>query len=199
MKWQELDAKAKRKALILAAIVGAAIMALLWPSGMWRAKPMPRVLPVRTGPQAGRGTPPPAPRPVPLPAKDFGMLGHWSSAPTALPNHGLCTLWLEVTAAAQEPDKYTGAASLSCLPTASLTAPKQGTPMELMLAARDPVSASLSGTWAKDAIVFEVVRVINPKQCGFTALTLSKFGAQNLAAEFKDECGGGSMVLRKAG
>jgi hypothetical protein len=199
MKWQDLDAKAQRNALIFLAVVAAMLAVLLWPSGTPRMRRAPRVVPTRDTPQTGRGAPP-APRPVPPAAKDAGMLGKWQGSMGAqMPGHGLCTLWLEVTRKDGDPDKYTAAASLSCIPTSTFTAPKADTPMNTMLAERDPVFASLSGAWEKDAIVFRVDKVVNPKQCGFTGLSVSKFGSQNIAAEFQDGCGGGSAVLRKAG
>jgi hypothetical protein len=61
MKWHELDAQARRKALILAAIVGFALAALMWPSGTSHAIPAPRPSPFRTAPRRGgnpgRGAP----------------------------------------------------------------------------------------------------------------------------------------------
>lgn len=199
MKWQDLDAKAQRRALIFFAILAAMVIVLFWPASRPRMRPVRQVDPRRGVEQTGRGTPPPAPRPVPPPAKDAGMLGKWQSSMGAqMPGHGLCTLWLEVSRKADEPDKYTGAASLSCIPTAALTNPKPDTPMAVLLN-HDPVFASLSGEWQKDGIVFRVDKVLNPKQCGFTGLSVSKFGSQNIGAEFQDACGGGSAMLRKAG
>lgn len=199
MKWQELDAKAQRKALILLALVALMVVVLFWPASRPRMRPLRQVDSRRGVEQTGRGTPPPAPRPVLPPAKDTGMLGKWQSSMGAqMPGHGLCTLWLEVTRKEGAPDQYTGAASLSCIPVATLTNPKPDTPMAVLLD-KDPVFASLSGAWEKDAIVFRVDKVVNPKQCGFTGLSVSKFGSQNIAADFQDACGGGSAVLRKAG
>lgn len=203
-KWHELDAGARRKLLILAAIVGAALLVLIWPAGVSLQQSPAR----RQVAKSDAGKPGPvvhaaAPQivPAPPPAKDAGLLGKWQSVGLGaqVANHGLCTLWLEIARKADEPDKYTGAVSLSCLPTTSLTAPKPDTPMTMMLAERDPLFASMSGAWEKDAIVFRMDKVLNPKACGLSGFSVSKFGSQNLAAEFQDGCGGGSMVLRKTG
>jgi hypothetical protein len=197
MKWQDLDAKAQRKALILLAVVAAMVIVLFWPASRPRMRRVRQVDPPRGVRQTGSGIPPV--RPAPPPPRDAGMLGKWQSTGGLVPGHGLCTLWLEVTRDAQALDKYTGAASLSCIPTSSFTAPKADTPITMMLTERDPVLASMSGLWKKDAIVFRVDKVLNPKQCGFTGLSVSKFSSQNIAAEFQDACGGGSAVLRRAG
>jgi len=197
MKWQDLDDKKRRNTLIFAAIVSIALLALMWPSGGQRMRPMPRAVPVRTAPQAGRVAPPPVP-PAPPPAKDAGMLGKWTSAPAALPRRGLCTLWLEVTKNADEPDKYTGAASLSCVPTAASDASKLNP--AVMFGKLNPLAATMSGAMQKDdAIVFRIDKVLNGEDCGLSGFSVSKFGSQNLAAEFQDACGGGSILLRKAG
>lgn len=203
MKWHELDPKAQRKALIFAALVGGALLILIWPAGLSHPRSparrqAPKTAPGKPGPVVHAG---PQIVPAPPPAKDAGLLGKWQSVGLGaqVANHGLCTLWLEIARKADEPDKYTGAVSLSCLPTASLTAPKADTPMTMMLAERDPLFASMSGAWEKDAIVFHVDKVLNPKACGLSGFSVSRFGSQNLVAEFQDGCGGGSMVLRKTG
>jgi hypothetical protein len=203
MKWHELEPKAQRKALILAALVAGALLVLIWPAGVSLQRSPAR----RQAPKTAPGKPGPvvhaAPQivPAPPPAKDAGLLGKWQSVGLGaqVANHGLCTLWLEIARKADEPDKYTGAASLSCIPTTSLTAPKLDTPITMMLAERDPLFASMSGAWEKDALVFRMDKVLNPKACGLSGFSVSRFGSQNLAAEFQDGCGGGSMVLRKTG
>jgi hypothetical protein len=198
MKWQELDAKAKRKAIILAAIVGFALLALMWPTGAFRSKPKPRPSPFGGAARREAGAPPlRPPAQAPKPSPDAVMLGKWTSAPVAIPKRGLCTLWLEVTRKAEEPGKYTGAASLSCLPTVTPDASKVNP--ALMFVKINPMSATMTGAFEKEAIVFRLEKVLNAGDCGLTGFSVSKFGSQNIAAEFQDECGGGSMVMRKAG
>ena len=71
MKWQELDAKAKRKAIILAAIVGVALVALMWPTGVFRSKPKTRPSPVAGAARRDGGAPPAHPPiEVPKPSPD---------------------------------------------------------------------------------------------------------------------------------
>jgi hypothetical protein len=198
MNWQDLDAKRQRKALILGVLVVVALVVLLSPSGTSHARSAP---PVITQPvaQTGRGTTPPLPPPVPPPAKDARLLGTWQSVGTPLPNHGLCTLTLELARNSEQAGSYTGAATLTCIPIGTLMAPKPTTPMEMLIDGREALHASLTGTWQKDVIVFRVDRVINPMQCGMSGFSVSRFGSANLAAEFQDACGGGSAVMRKTG
>jgi hypothetical protein len=215
VKWQELDARARRKALVVLAVVASAVAALVWPSGTHRMRlaprPSPLPSPLRTtqqprGRQAGPAAAPvssdrpPNTPPVPVaPPRDAGMLGKWQSAPMMLANRGICTLWVEMVRKPEEPDKYTGAATLSCAPSVLFGGPKANVSPAMMLARLNPLSAVMSGVWASDSIAFRVDKVLNAGGCAWKGFSVSRFGSQNVAAEFEDGCGGGSMVLRRAG
>jgi hypothetical protein len=96
VKWTELDPKARRKALMLGAIVGLALLVLLWPAGMTPKLPLRRP-PSKPSP-AGKPVPvlqraATAPQAVPMPPPDpmHKLLGKWGGrnrSPT-----GACAPW----------------------------------------------------------------------------------------------------------
>jgi hypothetical protein len=201
MKWKELDAKAQRKALILAAFVVIALLALLWPVSQPRPRIVPRRPPPPAGPQNLQRMPQAQPRPQSVilpPAKDAGMLGRWQSGVLHLPKRGTCILWLEVSRQPQEADKYTGAATLNCQPVIDPPHPRREALLSRFRVKPPPVAATLSGAWQKDAIALKAEKLLNGGDCGLTGLNVSRFGSLYLAVEFQDGCGGAQALMRKA-
>jgi len=126
------------------------------------------------------------------------MLGKWEGNGAELANHRVCRLWLEIGKNAVEAGKYTGAATLSCTPAISLTAPNPGTAQAMLLARLNPLAASMSGALEKDAMAFKMDKQLNAGDCAWTGFSVAKFGSQNLSAEIQDACGGGSVLLRRS-
>ena len=126
------------------------------------------------------------------------MLGKWEGTGAELSNHRVCRLWLEIGKKAEEPGKFTGAATLSCTPALSLSAPSAGTAQAMLLARLNPLAATMSGALEKEAMAFKMDRQLNAGDCAWTGFSVAKFGSQNLSAEIQDACGGGSVLLRRA-
>lgn len=199
MNRHALDDKQRRRALILLGVVGLMLAVLLWPV----ARPKPRRIsqvPRQNARQPGGGTAAPLRRAPAAPARDAGMLGKWqANGLPLLRRGGLCSLWVELARNPRQPDSYTGAATLSCTPTTALTDSKPGAVIDRLASRLQPLSASLSGAWEKDAITFRVDKLLNGGECGLTGISVSKFGSANVTAEFHDACGGGAAVMRKVG
>ena len=71
--------------------------------------------------------------------------------------------------------------------------------MTMLLDGREPILATMSGAWEKDAIVFRVDKVMNPKQCGLSGFSDLAVRLAESRRQLHDGCGGGSMVMRKVG
>ena len=125
------------------------------------------------------------------------MLGKWEGEGAELANHRVCRLWLEIGKKPEEPGKFTGAATLSCTPALSLSAPKTDTPQAMLLARLNPLAAKMTGALEKDFILFRMDKQLNAGDCAWTGFSVAKFGSQNLSAEIQDACGGGSVLLRR--
>jgi hypothetical protein len=126
------------------------------------------------------------------------MLGKWEGNGAELANHRVCRLWLEIGKKAEEPGKFTGAATLSCTPALALSAPSPGTAQAMLLARLNPLTATMSGALGKDGMAFGMDKQLNAGDCAWTAFSVSRFGSQNLSAEIQDACGGGSVLLRRS-
>jgi hypothetical protein len=196
MKWEELDPKAKRKALIFAAIVGVALLVLIWPSGAFRPTARSQVSSsgAASRPKAEASAPRPAVQPV-KPAPGAGIPGKWVGEGAELANHRVCRLWLEIGKSAEKHGGYTGAATLNCAPILSLTAPTAGTAQAILRSRLSPMTVTMSGIWEKDAVAFLPDRQLNAGGCAWTRVSVSRFGSQNLSAVIEDACGGGSVLL----
>ena len=57
-----------------------------------------------------------------------------------------------------------------------------------------PANAILSGTFKDNSLVFNVDKSI-AGTCPITAATVTPFGTQQLAIQWKDGCGDGDMIL----
>ena len=201
MNWNDLDAKAQCKALILAAFIVIALLALFWPAARPGARIIPRRLPPASGPQSPKRMPEPQPHPQPAsppPAKDAGMLGRWQSGALPLPKRGICSLWMDVSRNTQDANKYTGAATLNCSPMIAPASTRREAILRRNSPMPQPVATTLTGALEKDTIVFKVDKLFNGGECGINGLSVSRFGSQYLAAELHDACGGGSAVMHKA-
>ena len=203
MKWQEMDTVTRRKAIIFALIVVVCFVALLWPAGTMgiRRKPVRKLPPGDPRRVVGRGNPDTLHRvPASPPSvKGSALLGKWETETTAATKRGVCMLQLEVTRKPGAPDQFGGAATLKCVPVPGLNPSGRGVPAAVILAGIAPLSAAMTGTWDKGIISFRIDRQFNAGDCGWTGLSVSRFGSDGISAEYHDACGGGAMVMRKAG
>ena len=93
------------------------------------------------------------------------------------------------------PDHYSGALMEHCIPAVLPFWGKTG--MQAMnngANALTPVNAILSGTANNKSLPFNIDKSITGT-CPITAATVTPFGTQQLALEWKDGCGDGDMIL----
>lgn len=206
MKWQEMNAATRPKAIIFAVIVVACFVALLWPAGTVHPRRRPSPFPARSAPVArpmpragGHGFAQAAPGAATgwLAIKDGPLVGKWESESAEATKRGICTLSLEINRRPLQPGSYVGAARLSCIAIPSPDAKFDRNTANLVAPA-GPLSAAMSGAWDKGGITFHIDRLFNAAECGWTTFSASRFGSDGLAVEFHDPCGDGAMVLRRA-
>ena len=127
-----------------------------------------------------------------VPAQLDAMLGVWQGM-AALPNRGMCTLKLEMRRSL-EPGQVSGFPLLVCMPVT-----RSGNPNQLF-AQMTPAAAVLTGTAQDGGLDFHVDRIISKgaSNCELTSLTVTPFGSDQLAAEWKETaCDGGQILLSR--
>ncbi len=142
------------------------------------------------------------PAPV-MPVAGKKALGLWRGSAYLLPPRGMCILDLTVKPG-DDPESFTAYSRLKCPPpTTRLTyrSPDLDKTISIM-AALNPVSAILTGKPEGKSLSFTVDRIIGSgvttTACPPSSLVLTPFANNQLAAEFKDPCGGGQMILARA-
>jgi hypothetical protein len=119
------------------------------------------------------------------------LLGIWQGV--ALVNgYGNCNLRLELRRAL-DPAQITGFPTMVCVPIPVIT---NG------VTQFNPSAAVLTGKPNDKSVEFNVDKVISKGagRCSFTSFTVTPFGNDQIAAEWReDACGEGQMVLRRAG
>jgi hypothetical protein len=126
------------------------------------------------------------------------LVGVWQGV-APLPGRGMCNLKLElrkVPATAQ----YSGFPVLLCMP---ITPPviRPGNPNPF-LAQMNPEAAVLTGTAKDGAMDFQVARIISKgaSDCELTGFTVTPFGSDQVAAQWKESnCSGGQILLKRFG
>lgn len=206
------DPQAQKKTWILLACVGAALTLLLlplpafkrWVTGKGSAANNARqVTPHGREITNGSGTTPPQPR-VPVHVSPVApFVGHWRGNAALPPQHGNCTLTLEITA--NPDDTSTGDSSLACAPPMIdiVSDPKHFDPAKVMAlqAGLNPSSAILNGTLdATGTLQFSVKQNIGVAEanhgCNMTGAEATRFGGNRIAFTWHEEgCPGGQIVL----
>jgi len=123
--------------------------------------------------------------------------GDWQGR-AALPRHRMCTLKFELRENYEPEHPYAGYSNLVCTPFWPYgpgRARMDGA--AILTASQSPMSAILSGTPRNGSIQFHVEKTLG-SNCPMTALTLTPFGAKQIAVEWEDTfCGGGQMILTR--
>jgi membrane protein involved in colicin uptake len=135
---------------------------------------------------------PKAPKPV-------TYTGVWRGR-TAVEGRGLCTLRIEINET--EPSRYQGNSRIACVSVAALRSPRERLNKAAAFMDRmNPEAAIISGAMEKGAIALHIDKTIgaDSKGCAATSFTLTPFGKNQLAAEWReDTCQGGHVILAKA-
>jgi hypothetical protein len=135
---------------------------------------------------------PKAPKPV-------TYTGVWHGR-TAVEGRGLCTLRIEINET--EPSRYQGNSRIACVSVAPLRSPKERLNKSAAFMDRmNPEAATISGAMEKGTIALHIDKTIgaDSKGCAATSFTLTPFGKNQLAAEWReDTCQGGHVILQKA-
>jgi hypothetical protein len=174
-----------------------------------QAKAKPKATPPATKPAAPVASPvapggarhsaPPRAQPKPVPVSPFAKIsGIWRGS-AALEGRGICQLKFEL--GEQTETHFTGYSTMTCTATGPLMPNKK---MDLRVSAlnrMDPEAAIFTGAIEKGSIEFHVDKTVgaDARGCAPTSFSLTPFGANQLAAEWREEtCSGGHMILRKA-
>ena len=125
------------------------------------------------------------------------VIGKWRAV-GPVTDRGTCTLSLELKNSAT-PGEALGYPTLDCvsLPPMEFRSPLTARADAMrMLNSRVPTSAVLSTRVAQGDLQFHIDENVGGP-CPFTAFTVTPFGTNQIAAEWKDACGGGQMILSK--
>ena len=199
MKWQELDPKAQRKALILGGLVALALLILIWPSGVSRQRSPARPKPTKPTPMPVVHAAPAQAPPDPL----RKLAGKWQGG--AELNRGWCRLWVELRPGA-DPNSFSAFTTFSCNKLPLANGGNAAAIAEAMRRALNPTSASFSGTEEGGAIVLHATDNIGVGEafqgCDMASMTLKPFGNSGLTARWQESgqgvCTGGEMLLVRA-
>jgi hypothetical protein len=125
------------------------------------------------------------------------FFGDWLGR-SALPRHRMCTLKFELRENHEPERPFAGYSNLVCTPFWPYQPGRARMDSAAILtASQSPMSAILSGTPKNGSIQFHVDKTLG-SNCPMTALTLTPFGAKQIAVEWEDTfCGGGQMVLTR--
>jgi hypothetical protein len=127
------------------------------------------------------------------------MAGVWGGR-GQVPGRGLCDLRFEVKQ--NDPLHYTGYSRFSCMPTQTITNPKDANFINNMLNHINPDAAVLSGVTEKGSIHFHADKTIGTdiNGCAVSDLTMTPFGKGVIAAEWQEgTCQGGQLLMTKGG
>ena len=116
-----------------------------------------------------------------------------------LPGRGVCSLKLELRKG-MDPGQYSGFPVLLCMPMVQPVI-RPGNPNPF-LAQMNPEAAVLTGTSKDGAMDFHVDRIISKgaSDCELTAFTVTPFGSDQIAAQWKEAtCSGGQILLKRFG
>lgn len=140
-------------------------------------------------------------RPNPAPPSPFARLsGIWAGR-AAIDGRGICELRFELREKAEAPEHFAGFSSMTCFGSGPLTASKTVNQKALALNRMNPEAAILTGAVDKGSIEFSVDKTVgaDANGCAPTGFTLTPFGANQLAAEWREgaSCSGGRLILHK--
>ena len=221
MTWHKLDTH--QKTMIFLAVVGVAVLCLLWPASAPRPKRLPPRPPVRQAPQppqrpqvsrAAGPTPAISAVPaVPLPPPVSGvpvdqLLGYYAGHEMVSAERGNCGLGLELRKG-DKPGEFRGFTHLVCRPPPGkvLAGGKPGQAVDIRAEIENPLFTTLTGTAEGGSIRLRAVKnyVMRDARvpCEMTTLTLTPGGTNILDAEWQETaeptglCRGAQMQMGK--
>ncbi len=153
-------------------------------------------------PKARGGTRTPVPPRVPVkptPSPYARLSGVWRGR-AAIDGRGICDVRFELSERPDAQGQFTGYAQMVCLPTPALVAQKRPDPRVRALNQLNPEAAILSGAVREGTIELSVDKTVNSDSsgCNASSYSLTPFGNNQLAAEWREEgCAGGRMILRR--
>jgi hypothetical protein len=166
-----------------------------------KAAPPVKTIPAAPAPGIAHGPAPARTRPKPAPPSPFAKLsGVWRGR-VALDGRGTCDLKFELHERQGESGHFTGYSTMTCNASGPLMATKRIDPRKRTLNTLDPEAAIFSGTADNGSIELHADKIVNADAngCAPTSFSLAPFGANQLAAEWRENtCEGGRMILRKA-
>jgi hypothetical protein len=174
-----------------------------------KAKPKPKPAPpiAKTAPTAPpaaggvRNRVPARPLPKPAPPSPFAKLsGVWRGR-VALDGRGICDLKFELKEKPDEPGHFSGFSTMTCNGAGPMMPGKRVNARTRVLDAMDPEAAILTGTAEPGSIEFHVDKTVGTDSngCAPTSFSVTPFGNNQLAAEWREgSCGGGRVILHKA-
>jgi len=168
------------------------------------APPAPGALP--QPPHSTPSTIPSAGRPA-IPVKEVTppspfarFQGIWRGR-AALDGRGICDLKFELREKPDEPGNFSGYSTMTCSAVGALMPGKQVSVKEQTLNVMDPEAAIFNGKPENGSLQFRVDKTVGADSngCAPTAFTLTPFGGNQLAAEWREAtCRGGHMILGRA-
>jgi len=218
MTWHKLDTN--QKTMIFLAVVGVAVLCLLWPASAPQPKRLPP--PIRQAPLPPQRLPanrtvvsvPPrntAPA-VALPPPVAGvpvdqLLGYYNGHEMVSSERGNCGLNLELRRS-EKAGEFTAFAHLVCRPSpGKITASKPGQAMDIRTKTDNPLFTTLTGTADGGSIRLHAVKNYGMRDaripCEMTTLTLTPGGTNILDAEWREAaeptglCQGAQMQMGK--
>jgi hypothetical protein len=150
------------------------------------------------GPPAGRAAIPAKEVTPPSPFARFQ--GIWRGR-AALDSRGICDLRFELREKPDEPGNFSGYSTMTCSAVGALMPGKQVSVKEQTLNVMDPEAAIFTGKPENGSLQFHVDKTVGADSngCAPTAFTLTPFGGNQLAAEWREAtCRGGHMILGRA-
>lgn len=222
MTWEALDAQARRKTIIFAAIVGVIIVLLTWPASEPRKRPpappqirqvaKPETRKLAPGTRADTGVPPHVSAPKPASALPFTeVLGQYFGH-EMLAGRGGCRLELELRRSREKESEFAGFTNLVCMPTltelrAENNRGGRGIAADVRSKAANPTVATLTGAAVDGSIRLHAVKnfgVRDARQgCELTSLSVTPLSGNGntVAVEWRETqegfCQGGQIVMSK--
>jgi hypothetical protein len=160
--------------------------------------PQPSQAPSGAAPSTGRTGIPVKEVTPPSPFARFQ--GIWRGR-AALDGRGICDLKFELREKPDEPGNFSGYSTMACSAVGALMPGKQVSVKEQTLNVMDPEAAIFTGKPENGSLQFHVDNTVGADSngCAPTAFTLTPFGGNQLAAEWREAtCRGGHMILGRA-
>lgn len=133
------------------------------------------------------------------PKAQSNLTGPWNGS-AGIPGKGRC--WVRVELTEPEPEKYSGNFTMNCNGTGPMVARNRKNGAIYAQNQLDPVAVILSGTGENGIIKLNTDKVIgtDTSGCAPTSITLTPYGATELAAQWEEgpNCEGWHLLMRRA-